>query len=230
LQRELGLVLDGPSEFASLASETISERLTVSQVVLAATIGTVALALLLGALIVSYAQILPAAPWRRVILESLACAAPGMVVWAILAPFASSLLRPVMTPVIGLLAGICCYLVTLVARSAGASLHRNMVYALIWAGTVFTPIAVRTFEPFGTTTPFGLSPIDYGGALVMSVAVGAGMLTILLVERKFLIRGVRMSVSVPAGTISLVVVVLSCCRGSRGWSVLNSLSMPRRVR
>ncbi|WP_246077991.1 ammonium transporter [Rhodoglobus vestalii] len=176
---------------------------------MAATIGTVALALLLGALIVLYAQILPAAPWRRVILESLACASPGMVVWAILAPLASSLLRPVMMPAIGLLAGICCYLVTLVARSAGASLQRSMVFALIWAGTVFTPIAVRTFEPFGTTTPFGLSPIDYGGALVMSVAVGAGMLAVLLVERKFLIRGARLSVSVPAGTISLVVVVLS---------------------
>ncbi|WP_307842722.1 ammonium transporter [Salinibacterium sp. NK8237] len=74
---------------------------------------------------------------------------------------------------------------------------------------MYVPISVRTFEPFGTTTPLGLNPIDHGGALVMSVAVGASMLAVLVVERHSLIRGARMTVPVPVALFALVGVILS---------------------
>ncbi|QYH36080.1 ammonium transporter [Salinibacterium sp. M195] len=175
----------------------------------AATIGVIALAVLLSALIVLYAPILPAASWARVMSESLACAAPGVVAWLVLGPIMSTSLRLIMMPSLALLGGICCYLVTLVARSAGAPFGRSLAYSAIWAIGVFVPTAIRTFEPFDATSPFGLSPIDHGGALVMSVAVGAGMLAVLFVERKTLIRGPRMLVPIPLGAVALTAVVAS---------------------
>lgn len=181
----------------------------------AATIGAIALAVLLTALIVLYARILPAASWVRVIAESFACAAPGVLAWLVLAPIMSWGVRGVMMPSLALLGGICCYLVTLVARSAGASFVRSLIYGSIWAVAVFVPTAVRTFEPFDATAPLGLSPIDHGGALVMSVAVGSGMFAVLVVERKSLIRGARMFVPVPVGIVALAVVVVSWI----GWLV-----------
>lgn len=181
----------------------------------AAAIGVVALSLLLTALIVLYARVLPAASWARVMSESLACAAPGAIVWLTLGPVVSSSLRPIMMPSLALLGSICCYLVTLVARSAGASFVRSFIYGSIWAVGVFVPTAVRTFEPFTSLRPLGLTPIDHGGAIVMSVAAGAGMFAVLVVERKSLIRGPRMHVSSAVGITALVVVVLSWI----GWLV-----------
>ncbi|MGV8851871.1 MAG: ammonium transporter [Rhodoglobus sp.] len=181
----------------------------------AATIGVIALAILLSALIVLYSRVLPATTWLRVMTESLACATPGVVAWLALGPVMSSSLRLIMMPSLALLGGICCYLVTLVARSAGASFLRSMIYGSIWSLGVFIPTTVRTFEPFGASVPLGLSPIDHGGALVMSVAVGAGMFAVLVVERKSLIRGPRMFVPMPLGVIALVVVVISWI----GWLV-----------
>lgn len=181
----------------------------------AATIGVIALAVLLSALIVLYARILPEASWARVMTESLLCSLPGVVAWLALGPLMSSTLRPIMMPSLALLGGICSYLVTVVARSAGASFVRSMTFGSIWAVGVFVPTAIRTFEPFGATTPLGLSPIDHGGALVMSVAVGAGMFAVLVVERKSLIRGRRMFVPVPLGIVALVIVVVSWI----GWLV-----------
>jgi ammonia channel protein AmtB len=181
----------------------------------AATIGVIALAVLLSALIVLYARVLPATSWTRMMTESLGCAAPGVAAWLLLGPIMSTGLRGVMMPSLALLGGICCYLVTLVARSAGASFVRSMIYGCIWSVGVFVPTAVRTFEPFGAIAPLRLSPIDHGGALVMSVAVGAAMFAVLVVERKSLIRGARMSVPVPVGIVALVMVVLSWI----GWLV-----------
>jgi len=187
----------------------------VAQEFAAATIGVIALAVLLSALIVLYARILPAASWTRMMTESLGCAAPGVVAWLLLGPIMSMGLRGVMMPSLSLLGGICCYLVTLVARSAGASFVRSMIFGCIWAVGVFVPIAARTFEPFDASASLGLSPIDHGGALVMSVAVGAAMFAVLVVERKPLIRGARMHVPAAVGIVALVVVVLSWI----GWLV-----------
>ena len=180
-----------------------------------ATIGVIALSVMLAALIVLYARILPAATRMRVLTESLACAVPGVLAWLVLAPIMSSNVRGVMMPSLALLGGICCYLITLIPRSAGASFRRSLIFGSIWAVAVFIPTAVRTFESFDATSPLGLSPIDHGGALVMSVAVGSGMFAVLVVERKSLIRGARMVVPVPVGIVALAVVVVSWI----GWLV-----------
>ncbi|MBH0108919.1 ammonium transporter [Salinibacterium sp. NG22] len=174
-----------------------------------ATIGVVALVTLLFSLLVLYSSTLPAVKWRRLVLESLACAIPGALAWALIVPAMGLSLRFVMMPSLGALGAVCCLLVTLVSRSSGASLVRSIAYSCVWAVGVYVPIAVRTFEPFGTTTPLGLNPIDHGGALVMSVAVGASMLAVLVVERHSLIRGARMTLPAPVGVIALVGVVLS---------------------
>lgn len=186
-----------------------------AQELAAATIGVISLAVLLSALIVLYARILPAATWARVMTESLLCALPGVVAWLVVAPIVSSDLRPVMIPSLALLGGICSYLVTLIVRSVGASFARSALYGSTWSLVVFVPTAIRTFEPFGASTPFGLTPIDHGGALVMSVAVGAGMFAVIVVERKSLIRGARMFVPVPIGIVALALVVVSWI----GWLV-----------
>ncbi|MGJ8721137.1 MAG: ammonium transporter [Salinibacterium amurskyense] len=175
----------------------------------AASLGVVALFLLLAALIVLYASTLPAATWTALTITSLACAAPGAVAWLVIVPALSVDLRTVMMPSLAALGAVCCFLVTLVSRSSGAPLWRSVAYSCVWGIAVYVPIAVRTFEPFGATTPLGLSPIDHGGALVMSVAVGASMLAVLVVERRSLIRGARKSVPVPAGIAALVLAVLA---------------------
>jgi len=181
----------------------------VAESIAAQTIGVIALVVLLASLVVLYASTLPVATWPRLILESVACAAPGLIAWALLWPASSVSLRSVMVPSLAVLGAICCFLVTLVARSAGASLWRSVVYSSIWAVGVFVPVAVRTFDSLEARALLGLAPIDHGGALVMSVAVGASMLAVLLVERHSLIRGVRMKVSSRVGVIALVGVVVS---------------------
>ncbi|EAR23728.1 ammonium transporter [marine actinobacterium PHSC20C1] len=181
----------------------------------AGALAAIALAFLLLSLIVLYARVLPAASWTKIIVESLVCAAPGVLAWLAFGPLLTGSLRTAMVPALSLLGGICCYLVTLVARSAGASFLRSVVYGTIWAIGVFVPTAVRVFEPSAAGELLGLDPIDHGGALVMSVAVGAGMLAVLVVERKSLIRGARMFVPVPVGIVALCVVVLSWI----GWLV-----------
>lgn len=55
----------------------------------------------------------------------------------------------------------------------------------------------------------GLDPIDHGGALAMTVAVGAAMLAVRVVEQKSLIRGDRILVPDPVGAVAVVLVVLS---------------------
>ncbi|MBH0083388.1 ammonium transporter [Salinibacterium sp. SWN167] len=175
----------------------------------AAAIGVVALVLLFFSLVLLYSSTLPAVTWRRLVLESLACAVPGAVAWTLIIPALGISLRLVMMPSLAALGAVCCFLVTLVSRSSGASLVRSVIFSCFWAVGVYVPIAVRTFEPFGTITPFGLNPIDHGGALVMSVAVGASMLAVLVVERHSLIRGARMTLPVPLGVAALVGVVFS---------------------
>jgi len=175
----------------------------------AATLGVVALVVLFGALVVLYASTLPRATWLKLVMTSLACGAPGAIAWLLIVPALSVELRTVMMPSLAALGAVCCFLVTLVSRSSGAPALRSVAYSCVWAVTVYVPIAVRTFEPFGATTPLGLSPIDHGGALVMSVAVGASMLAVFVVERRVLIRGVRKVVPVPLGITALVLAVLA---------------------
>lgn len=191
------------------SGETGTGRATVTAVVTAANLGLFALVVLFASLIVLYASTLPSATWPRLVAESLACAAPGVVAWLLIVPALAVNLRVVMMPSLAALGAICCFLVTLVSRSSGAPLRRSVAYSCVWAVGVFVPTAVRTFEPFGTTTPLGLSPIDHGGALVMSVAVGASMLAVLVVERGTLIRGARKTVPVPIAVIALALAVLS---------------------
>jgi len=175
----------------------------------AAITGVVALGVLFTALIVLYSPILPAASWARVAGVSITCAIPGVVAWLVLGPVMSAELPRIMMPSLALLGGICCFLVTLVTRSAGSPVVSSLLFSAIWAAGVFVPTAVRTFEPFGESTPFGLSPVDHGGALPMSVAVGAGMLAVFVVERKSLIRGARHHTPLPLGIFALLCVVVS---------------------
>jgi len=181
----------------------------------AATIGVVSLTGLLLASIVLYAPVLPKDSWTRLISESLALAIPGVVAWSLLGPILASSMRSVMMPSLAILGGICCYLVTVVTRSANASWGRSMIYGSVWAVAVFVPAVILAFEPSGAPVLLGFSPIDHGGALVMSVAVGASMLAVLLVERNSLIRGARMAVPAPVLVVALVVVVVSWI----GWLV-----------
>lgn len=174
-----------------------------------AAIGALALVVLLAALIVLYASTLPTSTWPRLVAESLACAAPGAIAWLAIVPALSVSVRPVMMPSLAALGAVCCFLVTLVSRSSGAPLLRSVLYSCIWAAVVFVPIAVRTFERFDAATPFGLDPIDHGGALVMSVAVGASMLAVLVVERRSLIRGARKAVPSLVGAVALAIAVLA---------------------
>jgi hypothetical protein len=46
----------------------------------------------------------------------------------------------------------------------------------VWALGVFIPVAVWTFEPVDARHWLELNPIDHGGALAMTTAVGAVML------------------------------------------------------
>lgn len=139
-----------------------------------------AILVVLVALAVVDARMLPAAPWRRSVLISLACAAAGALAWLVLVPLlVPEAVGPLYAPVAAL-AGVAAYLATIAVRAAGGGTVATVVFALVWSALVFVPTAVLTFAPYAASWPIDISPVDHGGALAVNVAAGAAALGVLL--------------------------------------------------
>lgn len=126
------------------------------------------------------ARMLPAAPWTRSVLVSLACAATGITVWLVIAPFvAPQVVGPLLAP-IAALAGVAVYLPTIAVRAGGGAPIATILYGVCWSALVFLPVAIMTFALFDADTVLGLAPLDHGGSLATNVAGGAAALGVLL--------------------------------------------------
>jgi ammonia channel protein AmtB len=145
-------------------------------------IATAVLAILvvLVALAVVDARMLPAAPWTRSVLLSLACAGTGIVAWLGIAPFLGGQAVGELFLPIAALAGVAAYLPSIAVRSVGGGVLATLVFGLLWSILVFVPTAIATFAPFGTDGPLGLQPVDHGGSLIINVASGAAALGVLV--------------------------------------------------
>ncbi|CAN5362635.1 hypothetical protein BH11ACT4_BH11ACT4_04040 [soil metagenome] len=145
------------------------------------TVITVAVAanlVVLVSLAVVDSRMLPAAPWLRSGILSVAAALTGIAVWLLLAPiFATSLTGALYLPVAAL-GGVAAFLATLAVRGSGAGPAVTVVFGLLWSALVFVPAAVFSFSPL--PGPFGVSPVDHGGSLAVNVAGGAAALGVLL--------------------------------------------------
>lgn len=139
-----------------------------------------AILLVLVALAVVDARMLPAAPGVRSLLVSLACAATGTVVWLVEAPLVAPQVVGHLFVPIAALAGVAAYLATIAVRAAGGGVITAVVFSMIWSGLVFVPTAILTFTPFATSWPIGLEPVDHGGSLALNVSAGAATLGVLL--------------------------------------------------
>ncbi len=139
-----------------------------------------AILVVLVSLAVVDARMLPAAPWARSVLISLACAATGIVSWLLLAPaILPDVAEPLFLPVAAL-AGVASYLATIAARASGRGVVVVLLFGAIWSLLVYVPTAIRTFIPFIPNWSLGISPIDHGGSLPVNVASGAAVLGVLL--------------------------------------------------
>lgn len=134
--------------------------------------------LVLVSLAVVDSRMLPAAPWLRSGLLSVATAATGIVAWLVLAPlFATSVMNSLYMPVAAL-GGVAAFLATLAVRGSGTGVVVTLVFGLIWSAVVFVPCAVLSLSTL--PGPFGLEPVDHGGSLAVNVAGGAAALGVLL--------------------------------------------------
>ncbi|MBG6054297.1 ammonia channel protein AmtB [Salinibacterium sp. CAN_S4] len=168
-----------------------------------------AIALVLVSLAVVDARMLPAAPWVRSILLSLACAATGIVSWLILG---SLLLPDVTEPLflpVAVLGGVGSYLATIAVRAAGGGVVVTLVFGLLWSLLVYVPTAIRTFSSFVPSWSLGILPIDHGGSLPVNVAAGAAALGVLLCG------GSRVKTATISRTTGLLGVIGLCS----GWIV-----------
>jgi len=139
-----------------------------------------AVVVVLISLAVVDARMLPAAPWSRSVLVSLACAATGVVVWLVVAPLvAPQVVGPLLAP-IAALAGVAVYLPTIAVRAGGGGALSTILYGVCWSALVFLPVAIMTFALFDADTVLGLAPLDHGGSLATNVAGGAAALGVLL--------------------------------------------------
>lgn len=139
-----------------------------------------AILVVLVSLAVVDARMLPAAPWRRSVLLSLACAATGAVAWVAIVPLAApDAWGPLIAP-IAALAGVAAYLATIAVRAAGGGVATTIVFAAVWSALVFVPTAVLTFAPYAASWPIDIQPVDHGGALAVNVSAGAAALGVLL--------------------------------------------------
>ncbi|MBC7590281.1 MAG: ammonium transporter [Salinibacterium sp.] len=139
-----------------------------------------AILLILVSLAVIDTRMLPAAPWARSILVSLACAATGAASWLLLAPFLiPDASGPLFLPV-AVLGGIASYLATIAVRAAGSGVVVTLLFGSLWSLLVYVPIATRTFAPFTAPWSLGIDPLDHGGSLAVNVASGAAALGVLL--------------------------------------------------
>lgn len=140
----------------------------------------VALLVVLVGLAVVDARMLPAAPWRRSVLVSLACATTGTASWMTVAPLLAPQVVGELFFSISALAGVAAYLATIAVRAGGGGIVTTIVFGIVWSTAVFVPTAILTFAPFATSWPTGLEPVDHGGSLAVNVAAGAAALGVLL--------------------------------------------------
>jgi len=171
-----------------------------------------AILVVLVALAVVDARMLPAVPWRRSVLLSLACAAAGALAWAVLGPLiAPEVLGPLFAP-IAALAGVASYLATIAVRAAGGGVVATIAFALAWSAIVFVPTAILTFAPYAASWPIDIAPIDHGGALAVNVSAGAAAMGVLL------LGGPRLRTAT-IGRVTGLVAMVGLCLGWILWLV-----------
>lgn len=170
-------------------------------------LSVIAIAVMVGALLVVYSRMLPSPP--RVLL-SLSCAAGGVLVWLAVAAIARPELPPEIILPIAALGGLAAVLATIVVRSSGASAAGTVLFAVAWSLIVFAPVAVLSFSGLG---PFGVRPIDQGGSLAINVATGASALGVLLAAGRAAPRPKPSALPRGLGTVG----VIALCVGWIGW-------------
>ena len=96
-------------------------------------VSVAAVLLVLTALAVLDARMLPATGWARCVLLSLACAAAGALSWLVLAPLVVPQAPGGIYLPIAALGGVAAYLGTIAVRSAGASIPLTIAFAVAWS-------------------------------------------------------------------------------------------------
>jgi len=134
--------------------------------------------LVLVSLAVLDSRMLPAAPWLRSGIISLACAATGIIAWLVLSPVVATSVVGVLYLPIAALGGVAAFLATLAVRGSGAGIVVTLAFGAIWSVAVFVPSAVLSFSTL--PGPFGLEPVDHGGSLAVNIAGGAAALGVLI--------------------------------------------------
>ena len=171
-----------------------------------------AILVVLVSLAIVDARMLPAVPWRRSVLLSLACAAAGALAWAVLAPIiAPGVIGSLFAPITAL-AGVASYLATIAVRAAGGGVVATLVFALAWSGIVFVPTAILTFAPYAASWPIDIAPIDHGGSLAVNVSAGAAAMGVLL------LGGPRLRTAT-IGRVTGLVAMIALCLGWILWLV-----------
>lgn len=171
-----------------------------------------AILVVLVSLAVVDARMLPAAPWRRSVLLSLACAAAGALAWVVLAPLIAPEVQGSLFVPIAALAGVASYLATIAVRAAGGGVVATIVFALAWSGIVFVPTAILTFAPFAASWPIDIEPVDHGGSLAVNVSAGAAALGVLL------LGGPRLRTAT-IGRVTGLLAMVGLCLGWLAWLV-----------
>lgn len=174
--------------------------------------------LVLVSLAVVDSRMLPAAPWVRSGIISVAAAGTGIIAWLVLAPlFATSVMGSLYLP-IAALGGVAAFLATLAVRGTGAGILVTLLFGLLWSVVVFVPSAVLSFSTL--PGPFGLEPVDHGGSLAVNVAGGAAALGVLLAGSKS-----RRPRSATIHLSSGVIAVVALCAGWIGWLASAELAL-----
>jgi ammonia channel protein AmtB len=173
----------------------------------------IAILVVLVSLAIVDARMLPAVPWARSVLISLACASAGVAAWLVFAPLiAPGVLGSLYFP-IAALAGVAAYLATIAVRAGGGGILATVGFALIWSAVVFVPTALMSFAAVGASTPFGIEPVDHGGSLAINVAPGAAALGVLLATGSRAPRLRTATIRMRTG----VVAVVTLCLGWLAW-------------
>lgn len=178
----------------------------------------VAILVVLVCLAVVDARMLPAAPGRRSVLLSFACAAAGALAWVVLAPIIAPEVVGALFVPIAALAGVASYLATVAVRAAGGGVVVTIVFALAWSAIVFVPTAILTFAPFAASWPIGIAPIDHGGSLAVNVSAGAAALGVLL------LGGPRLRTAT-IGRVTGLIAMVGLCLGWLTWLVCAELAI-----
>lgn len=178
----------------------------------------VATLVVLVALAVVDARMLPAAPWRRSVLLSLGCAAAGAAAWVTLAPVLAPEVQADLFLPIGALAGVAAYVATIAVRAAGGGIVATTVFALAWSAMVFVPTAILTFAPYAASWPIDVRPIDHGGSLAVNVSAGAAAMGVLM------LGGPRLRTATIGRSTGLVAMV-ALCLGWLAWLVCAELAV-----